>query len=304
MPDVPMPVASPIPANGLSVDVEDYYQVSAFADVVSRDQWGRMPDRVVSNTARVLDLFARAGVRATFFTLGCVGTRHPSLVRDIVAGGHELASHGWDHERVTDLTPDEFFRDVDRTKRRLEDIGGVPVLGYRAPSFSVNRTNWWAYAELASAGYRYSSSLNPIRHDHYGVPDAPRFPFEPIPGLLEVPVTTVQVGRQRLPCGGGGFFRLAPYPLFRRGLEHLHRTDGQPAIFYFHPWEVDPEQPRVAGLPLKSRFRHYVNLHAMQGKVERLLRDFRWDRMDRVFLGDAAAAPVRRQEPALAGGVA
>lgn len=304
MPDVPMPFPALPLANGLSVDVEDYYQVSAFAGMVRRDQWGRMPDRVVSNTARVLDLFARAGVRGTFFTLGCVAARHPGLVRDIVAGGHELASHGWDHERVTDLTPDSFFRDVDRTRRRLEDIGGVPVRGYRAPSFSIDRTNWWAYAELKSAGYRYSSSLNPIRHDHYGVPDAPRFPFEPVPGLLEVPVTTVQVGRQRLPCGGGGFFRLVPYPLFRRGLEHLHRTDGQPAIFYFHPWEVDPEQPRVAGLPLKSRFRHYVNLHAMQGKVERLLRDFRWDRMDAVFLGRAAEANAPSFQPALAGRVA
>lgn len=271
--------------NAMSVDVEDYYQVSAFTGVVQRRDWNRFEDRVGDSTRRVLDLFAAAGVRGTFFILGCVAKRHPDLVRAIADGGHEIASHGFAHHRIFELTPAWFLRDVRHTRRRLEDIAGRPVRGYRAPSFSISRATWWAYDALAEAGYRYSSSVYPIHHDHYGVPDAPRDPFQPLPGFTEIPITTVMLGERRFPCGGGGWFRLLPYALSKRALLRVN-SEPRPAMFYFHPWEIDPGQPRIPGAGLRSRFRHTVQLDRMEGKLARLVRDFRWGRIDAVYPTD------------------
>ncbi|UEM02737.1 DUF3473 domain-containing protein [Skermanella rosea] len=271
--------------NAMSVDVEDYYQVSAFAGTVDRARWDGFPSRVGDNTRRILDLFAGAGVRATFFTLGCVARRDPSLVRAIADAGHEVASHGWEHWRVGEQTPAEFRADVSRTRKLLEDQSGQAVTGYRAASFSIDRGTWWAFDELAEAGYRYSSSIHPIRHDHYGVPDAPRFPFAPAAGrdLAEIPVGTVDLRGRRLSCAGGGFFRLLPYRWSSHAIGRVNRTEGQPVTFYFHPWEIDPGQPRIGPAPLRSRLRHYTNLSVMEAKLKRLLSDFRWDRIDHVY---------------------
>ena len=275
--------------NAMTVDVEDYFQVSAFEPYIAREQWEQWPRRVEHNTNRILDLFAECGVKATFFTLGWVAERHPALVRRMVAEGHELASHGYAHIRATQQTPEEFREDVGRTKALLEDLGGVAILGYRAASYSIGAGNLWALAELEQAGYRYSSSIYPIRHDLYGMPEAPRFAFHPenALALLEVPVTTVTAFGKTLPCGGGGWFRLWPYALSRWALRRVNQQDGQSGLFYFHPWEIDPEQPRPSGINLKTRVRHYLNLHRMEERLRPLLRDFRWDRMDRVFLAES-----------------
>ena len=270
--------------NALSCDVEDYFQVAAFDDVVDRSGWDSRPGRVERNTHAVLDLFGRAGVKGTFFTLGWVADRHPSLVRRMVAEGHEVGSHGYDHAKVTTLTPDQFRQDIRRTKALLEDLGGAVVKGYRAPSYSIGRTNLWALDVLQEEGHRYSSSIYPINHDHYGMPEAPRFAFRTRPdGLLELPVTTVEVGSHQLPCGGGGYFRLLPYRWCRWALRRVNAADQRAGIFYFHPWEIDPGQPRIAKASLKSRLRHYVKLGTMEQRIERLLGDFRWGRMDEVF---------------------
>jgi polysaccharide deacetylase family protein (PEP-CTERM system associated) len=270
--------------NALTVDVEDYFQVSAFEEHIDRGAWDEIPRRVESNIDRILDLFAQHGARATFFTLGWVAERHPSMVRRIVDGGHELASHGYSHGRAHDQLPQEFLEDIRRAKAMLEDLSGHEVRGYRAPSFSVGPRNPWAFECIARAGYRYSSSVYPIRHDHYGAPSSPRFPHEVHPGLIEVPVATVRLMKTNLPAGGGGYFRLLPYAVSRWSLARINRVDGRPAMFYFHPWELDPHQPRVAGLPPKVRFRHYLNLHRTEARLSRLLRDFDWDRVDRVFI--------------------
>ena len=278
-------VNAPI-VNAMSVDVEDYFQVEALSRAVSRDDWNAIPRRVVANTDRLIDLFAELGAHATFFTLAWVAERHPDLVRRIVAGGHELASHGLDHTRVDRQTPDMFRADLKRSRAILEDIGGVAIAGYRAASFSIGARNLWAFDVLEEEGYAYSSSVYPVQHDLYGMPDAPRVPFHPRDGkLLEIPLTTVRRFGRNLPCAGGGYFRLIPYWLSRANLRRVHVADKSPCIFYLHPWEVDPAQPRVAGLSAKSRFRHYLNLGAMEGRLRRLLSDFTWDRMDRVFLG-------------------
>lgn len=270
--------------NALSCDVEDYFQVAAFDGVLAREGWDQQPRRVDRNTHAVLDLFARCGVKGTFFTLGWVAERHPDLVRRMAADGHEVASHGYDHAKVSTLTPAQFRADIRRTKALLEDLSGQPVRGYRAPSYSIGRDNLWALEVLQEEGHVYSSSIYPIRHDHYGMPEAPRFAFRTRPeGLLELPVTTVNVAGQQLPCGGGGYFRLLPYRLCRWALRRVNQHDGRAGIFYFHPWEIDPGQPRVPHAPLKSRVRHYVNLDSMERRLERLLRDFRWGRMDEVF---------------------
>jgi polysaccharide deacetylase family protein (PEP-CTERM system associated) len=284
MKDAPTPLAAPL-RNAMTVDVEDYFQVQAFAGCIQRASWDGIPQRVEANTERVLRQFDQAGVRATFFTLGWIARRHPALVRRIVAGGHELASHGWDHTRADSQEPAAFRADVGRTRRLLEDIGGVPVVGYRAATFSVGARNMWAFAVLESEGYRYSSSINPVRHDLYGqMRDAPRFPFRPEGGgLWEIPMTTVRIAGHNLPCSGGGYFRLLPYRMFRSGLHHVNRVEGKRGLFYFHPWEVDPGQPRVANCGWRSRVRHYINLDRMSGRLDRLLREFAWDRMDAVF---------------------
>jgi polysaccharide deacetylase family protein (PEP-CTERM system associated) len=269
--------------NALTVDVEDYFQVSALAPVIARDTWDARECRVERNVGRLLELFDAHGAQATFFTLGWIAERYPALVRRIVDAGHELASHGYGHERASEQTPEAFARDVRRSKALLEDVGGRPIRGYRAPSFSIGHANPWAFDVLLDAGYRYSSSVYPVRHDHYGMPDAPRFPYAARPGLLEIPVTTARVWGRNVPAGGGGYFRLAPYGLSRWALRRVNTLDERPAIFYFHPWEIDPGQPRVPGITWKTRFRHYVNLGRTEARIGRLLRDFRWGRVDDVF---------------------
>ncbi len=271
--------------NALTVDVEDYFQVSAFEPHINRRDWDAVPCRIERNMDRILDLFGESGVHATFFTLGWIAERYPHLVRRLVTEGHELASHGYEHVRVVNQNQADFRADVIKTKNLLEDIAGVEVCGYRAASYSIGEKNLWALDVLHEAGYRYSSSIYPIKHDLYGMPDAPRFAFRPKPdGILEIPVSTVRLGGRKLPCGGGGYFRLFPYPLSRWAIRRVNIQDGQSCLFYFHPWEIDPEQPRQSGLPMKTRFRHYLNLGRTESRLRRLLRDFRWDRMDRVFL--------------------
>lgn len=270
--------------NALTIDVEDYFQVSAFAPHIDRATWDSLPCRIAANIDQILGMLAETGSRATFFTLGWIAERHPEVVRRIVDGGHELASHGYEHFRATEQGVGKFLADIRLAKAVLEDIGGKPVHGYRAPSFSVGPGNPWAFDCIAEAGYRYSSSVYPIRHDHYGAPDSPRFAHEIRPGLLELPVATVRLMNANWPAGGGGYFRLLPYRMSRWSLRRVNAIDGQPAMFYFHPWELDPDQPRIDGLTATTRFRHYVNLKRTVPRLRRLLTDFRWDRVDRVFL--------------------
>lgn len=286
------------PVNAMTVDVEDYFQVTAFTDIVRRSDWEGLAGRVEANVQTVLDLFEEADVKCTFFTLGWVAERYPGLIRQIAERGHEVASHGYDHKRATRQTPDEFRADVNRSKRILEDASGAPVKGYRAASFSIDATIPWAHEILAEEGYRYSSSIFPIHHDHYGTPDAPRFVYRPSGnnGVSEIPMSTVRLFGQNFPCAGGGYFRLVPYALFRWLLGRINTIEGQPAVFYFHPWEIDPAQPRQAGLDAKTRFRHYVNLHRMERKLRALLTDFAWDRMDRIFLDDSEGPQCRSEQ--------
>lgn len=273
--------------NALTVDVEDYFQVSALAGHIDLASWDSRPCRVEQNVQRLLELFADRQATGTFFTLGWIAQRYPGLVRDIVAAGHELASHGFAHQRASDQDYGEFLADIRRAKGLLEDISGRAVVGYRAPSFSIGSANPWAFDALYEAGYRYSSSVYPVRHDHYGMPDAPRFRFSPRKGLVEFPITTSRLFGRNLPAGGGGYFRLLPYAVSRWSVRRVNKIDGEPAIFYMHPWEIDPGQPRVPGIGLKTRFRHYVNLARTERRLDRLLRDFRWGRMDVVFDVDA-----------------
>jgi polysaccharide deacetylase family protein (PEP-CTERM system associated) len=269
--------------NALTIDVEDYFQVSALAPHIARATWDSIPCRVERNLDRLLDLLEQKKSRATFFTLGWIAERYPHLIRRFVAGGHEVASHGYGHLRANEQSRDEFREDIHRAKVILEDIGGIAVHGYRAPSFSIDERNLWAFDVLVDAGYRYSSSVYPVHHDHYGMPNAPRFPYQVREGLVEVPVTTTKVLGRNLPAGGGGYFRLAPYGLSRWAIERVNRVDGKPAIFYMHPWEIDPEQPRVPGVSLKTRLRHYINLAQTEARLARLLTDFRWDTVPRAF---------------------
>ncbi|OIQ65543.1 peptidoglycan-N-acetylmuramic acid deacetylase PdaC [mine drainage metagenome] len=277
--------------NAMTVDVEDYFQVQAFAQCIDRKDWDAFPPRVDANTNRILDQFGAAGVKATFFTLGWVAQRFPALIRRIVADGHELASHGWDHTRADTQDPAVFRADVRRTKALLEDTGGTAVAGYRAATFSVGHRNMWVFPILQQEGYAYSSSINPISHDLYGMPDAPRVPFRPAAdGVMELPMTTVRLFGRNWPCSGGGYFRLLPTVLYRTGLDRVNRHDRQPGIFYFHPWEVDPGQPRIPNAGWKSRLRHYTNLSRMGADLDKLLQDFEWDRMDRVYASVIAGA--------------
>lgn len=271
--------------NAMTVDVEDYFQVSAFENSVRREDWSSYPLRVGRNVEVILTLFADCGVRATFFILGWVAERQPEIVKRIAAAGHEIASHGYAHQRVHDLSPARFRADVDRARKVLEDIAGLSVRGYRAPSFSINGSTPWAFEILAEEEYAYSSSIYPIRHDHYGMPEAPRFPFRPLRErpFLEVPITTFVLGGLNLPCGGGGYFRLLPSEVCHWGLRRVNKKERKPAVFYFHPWELDPDQPRIDGAAAKARFRHYTNLKHMRKKLERTLSRFPWNRMDHVF---------------------
>jgi polysaccharide deacetylase family protein (PEP-CTERM system associated) len=229
-------------------------------------------------------MLADKQAKATFFTLGWIAERHPEVVRRIAQQGHEVASHGFAHQRATAQTEASFESDIRLAKIVLEDITGAEVKGYRAPSFSVGASNPWAFDCIQRAGYRYSSSVYPVRHDHYGIPDAPRFPYDSRPQLLEIPITTTRVFGRNWPAGGGGFFRLLPYAMSRAMIRRVNKRDREAAIFYFHPWELDPDQPRVAGIGWKTRFRHYINLRRTEQRLQRLLADFKWGRVDEVFL--------------------
>lgn len=279
-------VGAAAPVNAMTVDVEDYFQVSAFERHVRPADWERVPQRVERCVDRILQHFSDHDVRGTFFTLGWIAERYPAMVRRIVAEGHELASHGWDHVRAIQQTQLQFREDVSRTKAVLEHLTGSAVVGYRAASYSIGQRNIWALQILDACGYRYSSSIYPIQHDLYGMPEAPRFPFRPCPDsqFIEIPVTTFVLGARKLPCGGGGYFRFFPYVLSRWAIRRVNRCDRQNCIFYFHPWEIDPDQPRQPGLEMKTRFRHYLNLHRMEPRLLSLLRDFHWGRVDRIFL--------------------
>lgn len=275
--------------NAMTVDVEDYFQVSAFESHISKNQWDTLPHRVEKNTNQVLDIFEKHGVKATFFTLGWVAERYPDLVKRIVNDGHELACHGYEHIRVTQQTPEQFRDDISKTKKILENLGGCEVKGYRAASYSICKENLWALDILQEEGFKYSSSIYPVKHDLYGIPDAPRFMYEPIKNssFKEIPITTLRFGNKNIPCGGGGFFRFYPYAFSKWAFERVNNQENQAGLFYFHPWEIDPEQPRQKGLSLKTQFRHYLNLNRMENRLEQLLSDFEWNTMENVFLNKA-----------------
>ena len=272
-----------VPCNAFTIDVEDYFQVSAFAPHIPRTDWAIRECRVERNVDCILAMLDEHDTKATFFTLGWIAERYPEIVRNIVRNGHELASHGYGHERASDQTPESFFADINIAKLILEDLSGTEVKGYRAPSFSIGEKNLWAFECLERAGYRYSSSIYPIHHDHYGMPNAPRHAHS-VGGLIEIPATTFRFLNRNWPASGGGYFRLMPYGLSRWMIERINRVDQIPAVFYFHPWEVDIEQPRIPGISTKTRFRHYVNIHRMERRLNRLLTDFGWGRMDHLFL--------------------
>jgi polysaccharide deacetylase family protein (PEP-CTERM system associated) len=274
-----------ITANALSIDVEDYFQVWALSEKISRDDWDAFSLRVETSTRRALDLFGKHNATATFFTLAWVAQKCPQLMKDIVSAGHEIGSHGMEHVKVFDQTAGEFRQDAGDAKKILEDITGTEVKGYRAAGFSIDERTPWAFQVLAELGYHYSSSVHPIDHDHYGMPDAPRFAYHPLEGhsFTELPVSTVDAYGKRLSCAGGGWFRALPYRWSKHLIDRLLQEQAGPAVFYFHPWEIDPGQPRVEGLSAKSRFRHYLNLDKMEHKLGRLLSDYRWARLDEVL---------------------
>ena len=267
----------------MTIDVEDYYQVSAFEDVIDRKNWNTLESRVQMNTEKILALLSQEGAKATFFVLASVAKRFPDIVRSIVNQGHELASHGTDHRRASHQTRDEFKKDVGDARRILEDISGTNVLGYRAPSFSFTPENKWVYDVLAEEGYRYSSSVYPVNHDHYGIPDAPRFRYKASSEIEEFPLSTLPLLGKNVPISGGGYFRLYPYILTKQAISRLNSSEERPYIFYLHPWEVDPDQPRISGISAKSKFRHYLNLHRVESRLTRMLRDFHWDTMQAVY---------------------
>lgn len=270
--------------NAFSVDVEDYFHVEALSSAIPTAEWDACEYRVESNTDRLLALLDDHAVKGTFFVLGWVARRSPGLVRRIAESGHEVACHGLLHKPVYRQSPADFRRETAEAKACLEDASGVAIRGYRAATYSITKACLWALDILEETGFAYDSSIFPIHHDLYGIPDAPRFAYATRSGrLLELPITTVEILGLRLPCGGGGYFRLLPYALFRQGVRWVNERDGQSAIFYCHPWEIDPDQPRVRNISGKSRFRHYTNLAAMYGRLSRLLKDFRWGRVDEVF---------------------
>lgn len=272
--------------NALTIDVEDYFQVSAFASHIDKSSWDSLDCRIEKNIDKILLLLNNGNTKATFFTLGWIAERYPKMIRKILAEGHELASHGYGHERVSNLTRGEFYQDVSRAKNLLEDIGGKVILGYRAPSFSIGNNNLWALEILEETKHIYSSSIYPVQHDHYGTPDAPRFIYKSYGGLVEIPPTTFRLFERNIPASGGGYFRLYPYFLSKWMINQVNKKDNSPAVFYFHPWEIDADQPVVAGLSLLSKFRHYINLDKTEKKLEKLLKDFNWNRIDKIFLNN------------------
>jgi len=275
------------PVNALTIDVEDYFQVSALAPHIPRSDWNSRECRVEHNIGRILAMLDEHETKATFFTLGWIAERYPRLVREIVSAGHEIASHGYGHERASDQNPESFYSDIHVAKLVLEDLSGVAIKGYRAPSFSIGESNLWAFDCLERAGYQYSSSVYPVQHDHYGMPDAPRHAHMR-GNLLEIPPSTLRMFDKNWPASGGGFFRLLPYTLSAWMIRHINTAENLSAVFYFHPWEIDPDQPRISGVSAKTRFRHYVNLAKMEGKLRRLLADFNWGRMDQIYLDPAS----------------
>lgn len=282
----PAPTADRL-VNALTCDVEDYFQVSAFESAVPKARWNDLECRIPRNVDCVLQLLADAGVKGTFFTLGWVAERFPQLVRRIADEGHEVASHGMRHIRIWTQDPEAFRNDAWSARRLLEDTSGTAVLGYRAASWSLDARTPWAHRILEEAGYRYSSSIYPITHDHYGMPEAPAVPFyPPSTEILEIPATTAYFLGRNWPAAGGGYFRLLPFGASLRLLKRARATRSVPAVFYFHPWELDPGQPRISGADVKSRFRHYVNLGKTEPRLRALLAALPWDRMDRVFSRD------------------
>ena len=280
--------------NALSVDVEDYYQVSAFESVVRFEDWARRESRVEYNTHRVLDLLDEHQVKATFFVLGWVAERNHSLVRIISKRGHEVASHGYAHQLIYTQTPDQFREETRRAKKIVEDITGQPIIGYRAASYSITTKSLWALDILVEEGFRYDSSIFPIRHDRYGIPGHERFVHflnsnGPL-AITEIPLSTVRIAGLNFPVAGGGYFRLFPYALTHLALLHLNRREGQPAVVYFHPWEIDPDQPRIQADRI-SRFRHYTNLGRMEKKLRKLLANFSFAPIREVYAG-SLSVPV------------
>lgn len=285
--------------NAMTIDVEDYFHVSAFADVVSRKDWDTLDSRVVRNTERLLALFERKGVRATFFVLGWVAERFPGLVRRIHAAGHELASHSYDHGLVYDKQPEAFVADLRQARAAIAEACGAWVTGYRAPSYSITERSLWALDLLVAEGYTFDSSIYPIRHDRYGIPTWERHLHRierGFGGLWELPGSTVHHFGTNLPMGGGGYFRLLPYAWTRHGIAHLNRQEGRPAIFYLHPWEIDPDQPRL-GAGALSRFRHYTNLGRTEQRLEQLLEDFRFGAIEDVLAEAAVQTPMPAAAP-------
>lgn len=278
--------------NAMTVDVEDYFHVSVFDGIVPRHQWDGLDSRVCRNTQRLLTIFEHAGVHATFFVLGWVAERFPALVRDIAAAGHEIASHGHGHRLVYDLTRTAFRDDVRRSKDLLEAASGAPVYGYRAPSYSVTDRSLWALDVLIEEGFRYDASIFPIRHDRYGIPASPRHPYvvQREYSLVEAPASTVRCGPFNLPVAGGGYFRILPYAWTRWGISRLNQAEREPAIFYLHPWEIDPDQPRLPTTAL-GRFRHYRNLSKTESRLRALLAEFRFSTMADV-LGRAGHSAI------------
>ncbi|MBC3765755.1 XrtA system polysaccharide deacetylase [Neptunicella marina] len=269
--------------NAMTVDVEDFFQVSAFDNVISPDDWAQYQPRVADNTYRLMDLFDKYQVKATFFVLGWVAERFPQLVKEIQQRGHEVASHGYAHRRATEQTPEVFKQDVSRSKDHLEQLLGNAVQGYRAPSFSIGYSNEWAFETLVELGFDYSSSTYPVKHDLYGTPDWPRFAYRRPENITEIPIPTLKLMGKQMAIGGGGYFRLYPYWLSRTLIKQYLDAEQQPYSFYFHPWEIDPDQPRVQGASWKSNFRHYINLNKTFGKLEQLLIDFNWSTMKDVY---------------------
>lgn len=298
-----MPAARANLVNAMTVDVEDYYHVTAFAGSIARSNWPTLESRVERNTLRLLEIFGQHGVRATFFVLGWVAQRTPTLIRELHRAGHEIACHGLTHELVYKQTPELFRSETRESKNVIEDLIGVRVRGYRAASYSITAQSLWALDILHELGFEYDSSIFPVRHDVYGIPGASRRPFRVADGrLLEVPLTTLRLAGQHVPCAGGGYFRLFPYAAFRWALRRVN-AEAMPAVFYLHPWEIDPGQPRIAA-PWLSRFRHYTNLHRTAARLEALLREFRWSSMEDVFLSERPAAGTAVLSEALAGGAA
>ena len=277
------------PIHAMTCDVEDYFQVSAFNGIVSRQDWEKFECRIPGNMDRILELFAENDVRATFFTLGWVAQTYPEVIRRVAEAGHEIASHGMEHIRVWQQDEKTFLEDAGSAKKILEDVSGSPVVGYRAASWSMDERTPWAHDVLEQAGYKYSSSIYPIKHDHFGVPNAPTRPYFAGDGeLLEIPASVSRVAGRNLPAGGGGYFRLYPLAFSKWLINRIESSGTRPYVFYFHPWEMDPDQPRVAGATAKSRFRHYLNLKRFEPRLSSLLQSYTWGRMDEIYLGHGA----------------